>query len=175
MSPLHARTRLPARTPIRRGGWSYLLVGQSDAVWNLKLSLRSPTDWAEPVAIMARLAAQVDTTGTIISRPPGTRRKQVDWALLPSAVFGQFIEVRDAINRCFVHEQCQPQPEPDVDAKPVPTTDPATAFTVTATRKVDMRRRVLGGDDLLPIFIYVIARRSVTWTHACSMRVRNCR
>jgi hypothetical protein len=74
------------------------LLEKADPIWGLKEGIRSPSDWAEPAAALARLAATVDTSGTIVQRPPGTRRRKADQGLLPSAVFQQLIDVRDSVS-----------------------------------------------------------------------------
>eukprot|EP01050_Picozoa_sp_SAG11_P007436 SAG11_NODE_620_length_8171_cov_9.337339_5_plen_85_part_00 len=49
------------------------LFPQSAGCWNLKPSIHSPSDWAQPTAAMARLGALVDISGGIVGRPVGTR------------------------------------------------------------------------------------------------------
>lgn len=115
-------------------------LSQTAAVWGIKPEIQSPSNWAAATAALTRL----QTTAFVIGadgRPIGETSAGTDLAeaeaALPSSLFEVLVEARDIINATFIQEHNDGAPN-------------------SGSRHA----RVLGGDDLLPIFIFALARSS---------------
>jgi hypothetical protein len=117
-----------------------LSIPQTAPVWGIKPEIQSPSNWAAATAALTRL----QTTAFVIGadgRPIGEASARTDVAeaeaALPSSLFEVLVEGRDIINATFIQEHNE-----------------------GAHNSGHRHARVLGGDDLLPIFIFALARSS---------------
>ena len=112
-------------------------VPQTARFWGLKENTRSASEWSATAMILTRL----QTTAFVIraGATPGYDGLITEVAeavaALPSSLFQVLVDARDSINSTYIeeHEEAGGQDRP---------------------------RRVLGGDDLIPIFIFALARSS---------------
>lgn len=93
--------------------------------------MRSTSDWANAVDVFGALQ-QAYNQATVADNGIILEKAQARRAL-PSSLFRVLTDTRDMINDVFVHERC-------------------------GEGERAAGRRVLGGDDLLPIFIFVAAK-----------------
>ena len=114
-------------------------VPQTARVWGIKTEGQSPSNWAAPAAVLTRLQTTAFGIGAE-GRPGGasaSARTDVAEAeaALPSSLFEVLVEARDVINDTFIQEHNE-----------------------SGHRSGQRHARVLGADDLLPIFIFALAR-----------------
>jgi hypothetical protein len=109
-------------------------------VWGIKPEIQSPSGWAAAAVVLTRLQTRafvIGAGGFSSSDDSAAADVAEAEAALPSSLFEVLVEARDTINATFIQEHNDSEQSGG-----------------------NRRTRVLGGDDLLPIFIFALARSS---------------
>jgi hypothetical protein len=113
---------------------------QTARVWGIKPEIQSPSGWAAAAVVLTRLQTRafvIGAGGFSSSDDSAAADVAEAEAALPSSLFEVLVEARDTINATFIQEHNDSEQSGG-----------------------NRRTRVLGGDDLLPIFIFALARSS---------------